>query len=66
MKTKEIKEALKKSENGMDKQKEVEENLKIASDEINEICKKRNVRLISIQQDFYGQQVWVPTVVPNK
>lgn len=66
MKTKEIKEALKNQENGERKQAELQEQMKKCSDELTEILKKYDAKLISVQQDFYGQVVWVPTIVPNK
>lgn len=65
MKTKEIKEALKKQENGHQKTEEVNERLKRASDRIQKICEEEHVRLIAVQQDFYNQPVWVPVVADN-
>lgn len=67
MKTKEIKERLKKSGNGkQESEQQRTDRLKRASDDITKICERDSVRLISIQQDFYGQVVWVPSVVDAK
>lgn len=68
MKTKEIKEALKKQENGnWENGKTITKTeVQICAEQIDELLKKYKCKLICVKEDYYGQLVYRPIIAPDK
>lgn len=46
--------------------KEVKSNPQLCAEEVDAVLTKYGCRFISTQQDYYGQPVWVPSIVEIK